>query len=60
MQEGKQMNIFMPFEVRAQIELIARKHYWDLQDVVIEAVRAFYLVEGEPGKVQTDECTPSK
>ncbi len=54
--ERKAMLIQFPMEVREQIEAIAKKHYDTYQDVVVRAVRAFYVVEGEPGKVQTDEC----
>ena len=50
------MCLAFPLEVRTQIEQVARLHYWNLQDVVIEAVKAYYLTQGEPGKVQTDEC----
>lgn len=52
----KHMCLAFPLEVRTQIEQVARLHYWNLQDVVIEAVKAYYLTQGEPGKVQTDEC----
>jgi preprotein translocase subunit Sec63 len=56
MQAVKFMNLAIPLEVRFQIEQVARLHYWNLQDVVIEAVKAFYVTQGEPGKAKTDEC----
>ena len=54
------MLIQFPVEVRFQIEAIARKHYQTYQDVVVDAVKAFYVLEGEPGtQVQKQECQVS-
>ena len=58
--DRKAMLIQFPVEVRFQIEAIARKHYQTYQDVVVDAVKAFYVLEGEPGtQVQKQECQVS-